>query len=130
MTELGKAAKHMGHQHPRVLRWTDPVPERATPAAKPHRKVEKPFGFSYAAWNWWGRFAGENQGWKREYEWFKTEAARDQAMRAFAHKFMPSEYRRDLRAERRSAPRYIVKSRRSENRACNLTCSCILCIHG
>jgi hypothetical protein len=102
--DVGKDAKRAGKTRPSVARKLDPVPEKHPPgAAKPHRKVEKPFGFSYEGWNWWRRFAADNPFWKREYQWFKTEAARDQAMRSFAHRHGKDvKYYRDIRAERRS----------------------------
>jgi len=100
--DVGKSAKRSGVMRVNHVRKLTPVPERATPAAKPHRKVEKPFGFSYEGWSWWRRFKGDAPFWVRCYSWFKTAAARDQAMRSFKHRFMKDEkYRRDLRAERR-----------------------------
>lgn len=77
--ELGKSAKHMGRQHPRVHRKTDPVPGRVTPAVRPPR--EKPYGFSIqycGAFRLWGC--------KESHSWFKTAKARDQAMADFARK--------------------------------------------
>lgn len=83
MTELGKSAKHMGAQHPRVLRHTDPVPERPTPKAKPKHKRQKLFGY---AWQWAGpmqRMLGSDA--KLRHHWFRTAQQRDQAL-ADAHK--------------------------------------------
>lgn len=94
-TDVGKDAKRMGRVHPRNARKADPVPERATPAAKPHRKVEKPFGISYESRLWWR--AGKP--WKLHHEWFKTARSRDQSMKVWARKIahMPTYYR-DVRA--------------------------------
>lgn len=101
MTELGKAAKHMGHEHPRVLRKTDPVPQRPTPAAKPHRKTPLPFGYSYEEYWWWAKFVGKVARWERHYKWFKSEASRDQAMKAFQRKMVDSKYYRNVTPELR-----------------------------
>ena len=75
MTELGKSGKMSGQQHPRDTRRIDPVPPRPTPSAKPHRKRSKPYGFSYEM-KWW------NKGWGTTHQWYRSEAARDQAMAA------------------------------------------------
>lgn len=95
--ELGKHGKLTGQKHPRDLRKTDPVPERATPAAKPHRKVEKLFGFSYEYRSWWRK----GKPWERVYEWFATERAATQAFASFVHRFGKQEWYRDIRAEKR-----------------------------
>lgn len=95
MTELGKAAKRMGHEHPRVLRNTDPMPERATPAAKPHRKAALPFGFSYEEYWWWGKLVGRDARWETHHKWFKTAASRDQAMKHF-QRTMNAKYFRNV----------------------------------
>lgn len=100
--DIGKSAKHMGQKHPRDLRRIDPVPLRQTPAAKPHRKADKPFGFSYEEFRWWKKFTSAGASWKRRFEWFATERAASQALRAFAHKHGSQEWYRDLRAERRN----------------------------
>jgi len=93
--EIGKSAKKMGHQHPRVVRRTDPVPARATPAAKPHPKAKKPFGFSYEYHCSWRK----DRPWHRRYEWFETDRAASQALQAFARKYGQQDWYRDLRPE-------------------------------
>ena len=95
MTEVGKAAKRMGHQHPSVLRRTDAKPERPTPKAKPHRKAQKPYGYSYEdSWFW-----RPGDQWKRRYVWFATERARDQALADFRKKTAGLKWYRDVRPE-------------------------------
>ncbi len=75
MSELGKAGKRMGEAHPSVRRRTDPKPLRATPAAKPRRKVEKPYGYSVRhKWPW-------REDWITSEHWYATASGRDQAMR-------------------------------------------------
>lgn len=78
--ELGKSGKQMGVAHPRVVRKTDPVPLRPTPAAKAGGKTRKRFSYTFQMRNKWkpdGR-------WKRatHYSWYATEKQRDDAMRA------------------------------------------------
>jgi hypothetical protein len=75
MSELGKSAKRMGHQHPSVARRIDPVPARATPKAKPKRKHEKPYGY---AWRWAGLLGLTDK--TDRHHWFKTVQQRDQAL--------------------------------------------------
>jgi hypothetical protein len=100
--DVGKDAKRAGRVRPSVARRLDPVPEKHPPGvAKPHRKAEKPFGFSYEEQHWWVRLTGDRKVWKRRYSWFKSEQAASQALRAFAHKHGAQEWYRDLRAERR-----------------------------
>lgn len=76
--ELGKDGKRKGSQHPRVLRRTDPVPERSTPAAKPKHKDEKPYGYSYSErpGSWFAKLFGI----RNHVKWFKTKRQRDQSM--------------------------------------------------
>lgn len=80
MTDVGKAAKRAGHQHPSVLRKIDPEPPRPTPTAKPHRKAYKPFGIAYE----WRGFRFKNgkflRVWMSRERWFKTAGQRDQAL--------------------------------------------------
>lgn len=78
--ELGKDGKRMGEIHPRDLRKTDPVPLRVTPAAKPHKKVKKPYGYTFQGRSKWQPEAK----WKRKthYSWYATERQRDDAMKA------------------------------------------------
>jgi hypothetical protein len=84
MSEVGKAAKHMGVTHPRDLRRIDPVPERPTPKPKAKRKVETPFGYSfvYAGLMAWGRRKPP----KVERKWFATVRQRDQAIKDLVKK--------------------------------------------
>jgi hypothetical protein len=94
---VGKAAKRKGVMRFNHVRKLDPVPEKRPPGvAKPHRKVEKPFGYSYEM----GIFS---RSWRRYFQWFETEAARDQSMRALGKKIAGRDWCRDLRAERRGA---------------------------
>src|SRR6185312_378423 len=95
VTEVGKAAKRMGHQHPSVLRRTDAKPERPTPKAKPHRKAQKPYGYSYEdSWFW-----RPGDQWKRRYVWCATERARDQALADYRKKTAGLKSYRDVRPE-------------------------------
>ena len=47
MPDVGKDGKRKGDLHPRDARRIDTAPLRATPAAKPHRKAPKLFGYAY-----------------------------------------------------------------------------------
>ena len=94
MTEVGKSAKRIGAEHPRVLRRTEPVPERPTPKAR-QRKKPKRYGFTYED-TWGFRNGGQ---WKRRHVWFVTKRARDQALADFRRKAIPlAEWYRDIRA--------------------------------
>lgn len=80
MTDVGKAAKRAGHQHPSVIRRIDPEPPRATSSAKPHRKPRKPFGIAYES-----QLLRLVNGrlwriWETRWRWFKTAGQRDQAL--------------------------------------------------
>lgn len=84
MSEVGKAAKHMGITHPRDLRRIDPVPERPTPKPKAKHKVATPFGYSFM-------YAGLMARWQRkppkvEQRWFATARQRDQALKDLVKK--------------------------------------------
>lgn len=76
--DVGKSAKHMGIAHPRVVRKMDPVPIRATPAAKAGVKVRKKYGYTYER-----RWKPDGK-WNRvtHYSWYATERKRNDAMRA------------------------------------------------
>jgi hypothetical protein len=96
--DVGKLAKRRGCTHPKHIRKIDPESPRATPAAKPRKKAEKPFGYSYEFhWGWWSK---AHSNWERLYHWFETETARDQSLRAMQRKMTTSDLYRDLRAER------------------------------
>jgi len=96
--DVGKDAKRLGRVRPSDGRKTDPEPERATPAAKPHRRVAKPYGYSYEVkWLW-------ERKWHRQFQWFETERARDQSLAAFRRKAEKWGWYRDLRPESESAP--------------------------
>ncbi len=93
MTEVGKAAKKMGMLKAAVLKKLDPQPEKPTPKRRSAKKTMKPFGFSHE-FNF-------GRGWKRWYDWFKNETARDQALAAFLKKNAQHEWIRDIRKEQR-----------------------------
>ncbi len=96
MSEVGKAAKRMGHVHPRVLRRTEVSPARVTPAREV-RTIAKPFGFSYEC--------GLIGRWRRSFEWFKTERSRDQALAIFERRHEGSRWFRAIRKEERAHSR-------------------------
>lgn len=100
--DVGKDAKRAGRTKPSVARKLDPVPEKRPPgAAKPHRKAEKPFGFSYEEQWWWARYVGKEPTWRRHYVWFRTKRQAEQSMRDFTRKWAGDKYFRDIRAETR-----------------------------
>lgn len=74
MSEMGKAAKHMGHVHPSDLRRAPAMPDKPTPAKGHHKPERKLFGYSF---QWHSRWRGERKTLKR---WFKTETARNQSL--------------------------------------------------
>lgn len=97
--DIGKAAKRKGTLRVNHARKLDPVPEKRPPGiAKPHSKVEKPFGYSYEM----GAFWRKPPSWCRYFHWFETERARDQSMHDFKKKIAKRDWYRDVCAERRS----------------------------
>jgi hypothetical protein len=76
MSEVGKAAKHMGLTHPRDLkRVITDAPERATPARKEAHPT-KQYGIEY-------KYAPSLRFFKNYrpfHKWFKTKSARDQSV--------------------------------------------------
>ena len=79
--ELGKHGKLKGQEHPRVLRKTDPVPERPTPNAKPHPKTLRRFGFTYRM---------KLFSWRDREQWYETAKRRDQAMASHNRRYANS----------------------------------------
>lgn len=93
MVEIGKAAKHMGIQHPRVIRRIDFTPPRPTPAVS-GRRSRRPFGFSYLS------TVFRKEGF-RHYDWFATVKARDQSMADLTRKSKAWDWISDIKVEER-----------------------------
>lgn len=81
--ELGKHGKLKGQKHPRDLRRIDPVPERTTPEAKPHRKSLKRFGFAYRM---------KLFRWRDREQWYETAKRRDQALASHNRRYPDSDW--------------------------------------
>lgn len=103
MPDVGKDGKRKGDLHPRDARRIDTAPLRATPAAKPHRKAPKLFGYAYEEqWPVYrnGRYAWN---WRPTVRWFATERQRDQAFAAAVHKSQNSTFERCFEKVRRES---------------------------
>ncbi len=104
MSEVGKKAKRLGITHPRVLRRVGPPREKPTAKVKAQRP-RRPFGFSYESAL--RRWTPEFTRWIRQYEWFQTRAAANQATRVFEramecnHRGVMQLIYRDVRKEAR-----------------------------
>lgn len=70
---MTKSDKYMGVPSVAERRAADPAPPRATPAVGP--KHGKPYGYSYV----WASWLRSNKERRRSYQWFGSEAARDQS---------------------------------------------------
>lgn len=99
--DVGKFAKTKGSAHPRHARRVDPVPPKATSKAVKKPKVAQRFGISYESkdlvrneaghidFQWTGRI--------RTY-WYESRAQRDQALKAFQHRYKDSSFYRNHQA--------------------------------
>ena len=97
MTELGKAGKHMGVEHPRVTKKL-PTKDKVTPAhTKKPRSVDR-FGYSYEISFPWSRGGNE---WKLITHWFRTRAGRDASMKALERRTEKYSWYRNIKREDR-----------------------------
>lgn len=99
-TDVGKGAKRAGLKHPRDLRRTDPVPERPTPKAKPHRKDFKAYGVSYEFKGLSFLPDGKLKSlWEQpRITWYKTAQAREQGLAAMKRHAAEHDFYRNVRA--------------------------------
>lgn len=103
--DVGKAAKSMGKVRPRDARRADPAPPKAVSKAVKKQRTEKQFGISYESKDL--RFLNGKivQEWKAHEFWYETRVQRDQALRAFEHRYSESQFYRNHRAIERAAQR-------------------------